>query len=63
MAIETERVFLREWLKENFYQFKSVAINPNVMRFIGTGEVWSDRDRACYTNISLNYCFNFQHQI
>ncbi len=63
MAIETERLFLREWLTEDFYQFKPIATNPNVMRFIGTGEVWSDDkiEQFIDKNISLykNYGFCF----
>lgn len=42
IVIETERLFLREWLTEDFQDFKSIATNPLVMKYIGTGEIWSD---------------------
>lgn len=42
IVIETERIFLREWFKEDFHYFKPIATNPKVMKYIGTGEIWSD---------------------
>jgi [ribosomal protein S5]-alanine N-acetyltransferase len=42
IVIATERLFLKEWLPENFPDFKPIATNPQVMRYIGTGELWSD---------------------
>ncbi|HEY9897042.1 MAG TPA: GNAT family N-acetyltransferase [Candidatus Sericytochromatia bacterium] len=42
IVIATDRLFLREWLSEDFRYFKPIATNPQVMQYIGTGELWSD---------------------
>lgn len=61
IVIETERLFLREWFPEDFYHFKPIATNPNVMQFIGTGELWSDDriEQFIAKNISLYKKYGF----
>ncbi len=61
IVIETERLFLREWLPEDFHHFKPIATNPKVMKYIGTGELWSDEriKRFIDNNIALHKKFGF----
>jgi RimJ/RimL family protein N-acetyltransferase len=61
IVIETERLFLREWIREDFHRFKPIATNPKVMKYIGTGELWSDEriDRFIDNNIDLYKKYGF----
>lgn len=61
IVIETERLFLREWLREDFHHFKPIATNPQVMKYIGTGEIWSDEriERFIDNNIDLYKKYGF----
>jgi [ribosomal protein S5]-alanine N-acetyltransferase len=38
---ETNRICFCEWSKHDFESFKGIATNPKVMKYIGTGELWS----------------------
>ncbi len=55
IVIETERLFLREWLTEDFQDFKSIATNPLVMKYIGTGEIWSDERISQFIDKNITF--------
>lgn len=61
IVIEAERIFLKEWLLEDFHHFKPIATNPLVMKYIGTGEIWSDEriQRFIDNNIALYKQYGF----
>jgi [ribosomal protein S5]-alanine N-acetyltransferase len=40
--LETERLFLRDWVPDDWVRFKPLATDPRVLRYIGTGEPWPD---------------------
>jgi RimJ/RimL family protein N-acetyltransferase len=40
--IETERLILRAWEACDFEPFRAIASDPEVMRYVGSGEPWSD---------------------
>ena len=42
IIFETERLCFGEWSPDDFEHFKALATNPHVMKYIGTGELWSD---------------------
>jgi RimJ/RimL family protein N-acetyltransferase len=43
MAIlETERLYLRQWVPEDWKRFKPLATDPRVLKYIGTAEPWPD---------------------
>ncbi len=39
--IETERLIIREWSESDFSPFLEIAIDPEVMRYIGTGTAYT----------------------
>lgn len=40
--LETERLILADWQPEDWLAFRPIATDPDVMRYIGAGEPWSD---------------------
>ena len=42
VILETERLLLRHWVPEDWQRFKPLATDPRVLKYIGTGEPWSD---------------------
>ena len=40
--METERLELAEWEAGDWIDFRPIATDPEVMRYIGTGATWSD---------------------
>ena len=42
IVFESDRICFCKWSKEDFEDFKNIATNPKVMKYIGTGELWSD---------------------
>jgi ribosomal-protein-alanine N-acetyltransferase len=40
--LETERLVIREWQPEDFAAFRPIAIDPEVVKYIGKGKPWSD---------------------
>jgi ribosomal-protein-alanine N-acetyltransferase len=40
--IESERLILRAWERTDFEPFRAIASDPEVMRYVGNGEPWSD---------------------
>lgn len=42
VVLETERLFLREWVPDDWKRFRPLATDPRVLRFIGRSEPWSD---------------------
>ena len=42
IVFESNRICFCNWYKEDFDDFKNIATNPKVMKYIGTGELWSD---------------------
>lgn len=41
-VIDTERLLIQEWQPEDWLPFRSIATDPEVMRYIGAGAIWSD---------------------
>jgi len=41
-VLETERLLIQEWQPEDWLPFHSIATDPEVMRYIGAGAIWSD---------------------
>jgi RimJ/RimL family protein N-acetyltransferase len=42
VILETERLYLRQWVFADWKRFKPLATDPRVLKYIGTGEPWSD---------------------
>jgi ribosomal-protein-alanine N-acetyltransferase len=40
--LETKRLLLADWQPEDWLAFRSIATDPDVMRYIGTGKPWPD---------------------
>ena len=47
-VLETERLTLRPWLPDDWIRFKPIATNPQVIRYVGTGQIPSDRQIQAY---------------
>lgn len=53
VIMETDRLRLVTWRKEDWKEFQKLATDPLVVRYLGTGEPWSDErvhefvDRQC----------------
>lgn len=41
-VLETQRLMIQAWQPEDWLPFRSIATDPEVMRYIGAGAVWSD---------------------
>jgi hypothetical protein len=42
ILLETSRVYLREWVPDDWIRFKPLAVDPRVLQFIHPNEPWSD---------------------
>jgi [ribosomal protein S5]-alanine N-acetyltransferase len=42
LVCETERLYLREWVHDDWKRFKPLATDPRVLRYIGAGTPWTD---------------------
>lgn len=42
LICETERLFLREWVPDDWKRFRPLATDPRVLRYIGRGKPWTD---------------------
>jgi len=42
MILETSRVYIRHWIPAEWDLFRPIAANPEVMKYIGNGQPWSD---------------------
>lgn len=42
IILETERLYLREWVPDDWKQFRPLATDPRVLRYIGSGKPWTD---------------------
>lgn len=42
MILETERLYLREWVPDDWKRFRPLATDPRVLRYIGHGKPWTD---------------------
>jgi RimJ/RimL family protein N-acetyltransferase len=40
--LETERLLFREWRPEDWLTFRTIATDPDVVRYISTGQPWPD---------------------
>jgi [ribosomal protein S5]-alanine N-acetyltransferase len=48
LICETERLYLREWVPDDWKRFRPLATDPRVLRYIGAATPWTDeqiRDR------------------
>ncbi len=41
-ALETQRLLIEDWQVDDWHAFRYIATNPEVMRFIGNGQIWDD---------------------
>jgi ribosomal-protein-alanine N-acetyltransferase len=48
VLIETERLFLRQWVPDDWKRFKPLATDPAVMKYLG--EPWSDERIHAFVN-------------
>lgn len=51
IVCETERLYLREWVRDDWKRFRPLATDPRVMRYIGNGQPLTDlqiQDRIEY---------------
>ncbi|MCA8985198.1 MAG: GNAT family N-acetyltransferase [Planctomycetaceae bacterium] len=42
LICETERLYLREWVPDDWKRFQPLATDPRVLRYIGHGKPWTD---------------------
>jgi len=42
IVLETERLFLREWVPDDWVRFKPLVVEPRVIRYINQGGPWPD---------------------
>jgi [ribosomal protein S5]-alanine N-acetyltransferase len=42
LSMETERLLIQPWARDDWRAFRPIATDPEVMRYIGSGEIWSD---------------------
>jgi ribosomal-protein-alanine N-acetyltransferase len=42
IVLETERLYLREWVPDDWLRFKPLVVDPRVVEYIKPGEPWSD---------------------
>ena len=53
MLLETNRLVIAEWLPEDWADFRPIASDPDVMRYIGRGEPWSDDHIRRFVNTQI----------
>jgi [ribosomal protein S5]-alanine N-acetyltransferase len=41
-VLETERLLIEDWQADDWQAFRYIASDPEVMRFIGDGQIWGD---------------------
>jgi ribosomal-protein-alanine N-acetyltransferase len=41
-VMETERLLIEDWQADDWQAFRYIATNPQVMRYIGDGQIWDD---------------------
>ena len=42
IVVETERLYLREWVPDDWVRFKPLAVDHRVLQYIGNGDPWTD---------------------
>jgi len=42
IVLETERLYLREWVPDDWVRFKPLVTDPDVIRYIHQGDPWTD---------------------
>lgn len=42
IVLETERLYLREWVPDDWLRFKPLVVDPRVVKYIQQGEPWTD---------------------
>jgi RimJ/RimL family protein N-acetyltransferase len=47
-VIETGRLWLREWVPDDAARFRSICTDPQVMRYIRDGSIWTDDEVAAF---------------
>lgn len=48
IILETPRLILREWRPDDWVRLKPIATNPQVIRYVGTGQAPSDEQIRAY---------------
>jgi [ribosomal protein S5]-alanine N-acetyltransferase len=43
LVLETDRLIMTEWVMQDWMEFRPIASDPDVMRYIGDGSTWSDQ--------------------
>jgi ribosomal-protein-alanine N-acetyltransferase len=54
VIIETERLLIEDWQSDDWQAFRYIATNPQVMRFIGTGQIWDDERIQQWVNRQID---------
>jgi RimJ/RimL family protein N-acetyltransferase len=50
VILETERLFLRDWVPDDWKPFRPLATDPRVLRYIGRGVPLSDERIQAFVN-------------
>jgi ribosomal-protein-alanine N-acetyltransferase len=50
LILETERLFLRDWVPDDWRRYKPLATDPHVLRYIGRGEPSTDEKIQGFIN-------------
>lgn len=48
--METARLLIESWQPDDWQAFRYIATNPQVMRFIGNGQIWDDERIQLWVN-------------
>lgn len=43
ILLETERLYLREWVPDDWVRFKPLVVDPRVVKYISPGKPWTDQ--------------------
>ena len=42
IVLETDRLYLRQWVPDDWQRFKPLVVDPRVIRYIHANDIWSD---------------------
>ena len=54
VLLETERLYLRDWVPDDWKRFKQLATDPRVLKYIVPGEPWSDERIRAFVDGGIN---------
>jgi ribosomal-protein-alanine N-acetyltransferase len=50
IIVETERLFVRQWVPDDWKRLRPLATDPRVLKYIGDGRPWSDERIRKFVN-------------